>query len=218
MTDLTRLERMQFRRRALAVVAFAAAMGYLEAACVVYLQRAIGMTPAQLFPVRDASTLNGLAGAELAREVATLVMLWGIGWLAGSTGLQRFAWTAVAFGVWDIVYYMGLVALIGWPTSLGAWDLLFMIPAPWAGPVWAPLLVSVALIGFGLAYARRDDLQLRSIEWAALVLGGAIVVLAFCWNATLVLDKGVPTTFPVALYAVGMTIGCAAAIRPLRRH
>lgn len=213
---------MRFRNRALAMVAFAAAMGYLEAACVVYLQRAIGLTPAQLFPIRDASTLDGLAGAEVAREAATLIMLWAVGWFNGRTAIDRLAWTSVAFGVWDVVYYIGLNVLIGWPGSLGTWDLLFMIPAPWSGPVWTPVAVSVALIGFGLAYARathngREVTPTRG-EWQALLLGGAIVVIAFCWNAALILDKGTPTAFPVPIFAIGMTIGIVTAARPLRRN
>lgn len=203
------------------MIAFAAAMGYLEAVCVLYLQRAISLDPRALFPVRDASTLDELATAEVAREFATLVMLWAVGWFNGRTVIARLAWTSVAFGIWDVVYYIGLNALIGWPDSLGTWDLLFMIPTPWAGPIWAPIAVSAFLITFGLLYARAahrgDGLHLARNEWITLITGGVIVIIAFCWNAVTVLEYGVPTDFPVPVFAVGMLLGAMAALRPLRR-
>jgi len=57
-------------------------------------------------------------------------MIAAVGWIAGRTGLERLAWAAVVFGTWDIVYYAGLRVATGWPTSLDAWDVLFLIPAP----------------------------------------------------------------------------------------
>ncbi len=46
-------------------------------------------------------------------------------------------WTAafaIAFGVWDIVFYVCLQLLLGWPASLLTWDILFLIPVPWGRP------------------------------------------------------------------------------------
>ncbi len=209
-----------FGRRALVLVVFAVAMAYLESACVVYLQRALGITPARLFPMRAASSLGGFAAIEVGREFATLVMLWATGWMLGTSWLTRLAWTSVAFGVWDIAYYGWLDAFIGWPGSLGTWDLLFLIPAPWAGPVWSPVAVSLALIGFGLAIVRRDALgqalRMSARALACLLAGGAIVIWAFLWNARVILAFGVPTSFPWPLFAGGMLIGILAATRALR--
>ncbi|TMQ69914.1 MAG: hypothetical protein E6K80_10195 [Candidatus Eisenbacteria bacterium] len=58
------------------------------------------------------------------------------------------------FGIWDIVYYVGLVAMVGWPTSLGAMDMLFLIPAHrwWYQPVWVPVSISCVMIAFGLLW------------------------------------------------------------------
>ena len=137
------------------VIAYAVAMAFLESAVVVYLQRALGIDPRALFPLRDPAVTGDLAFIEVGREAATLVMLAAVGWLAGRSGLERLAWTAVAFGTWDIVYYAWLWAFIGWPSSPATWDLLFLIPVPWTGPVWAPVAVSLALVGFGLAAAAR---------------------------------------------------------------
>jgi hypothetical protein len=213
-----------FAATAVVVIAYGVAMAFLESAVVVYLQRALAIDPRALFPLQDPAGMGDLAAIEVGREAATLVMLAAVGWLAGRGGLERLAWTAVAFGTWDILYYAWLAVFIGWPSSLATWDLLFMIPVPWAGPVWAPVAVSVALIGFGLAAAARlragHPVRVGRAQVAAGIGGGAIVVVAFCWNAPLLLDGGVPTDFPWPVFAAGMALaawGAITAIWPRRR-
>ena len=41
----------------------------------------------------------------------------------------------MAFGIWDIFYYVFLKIIYDWPKSLFDWDILFLIPLPWWGPV-----------------------------------------------------------------------------------
>jgi hypothetical protein len=201
------------------VVAYGVAMAFVESAVVVYLQRALGIDPRQMFPIRDRSAVGELAAIEVGREAATMVMLGAAGWLAGRSGLERLAWTAVAFGTWDIAYYAWLAAFIGWPASLATWDLLFLIPVPWAGPVAAPIAVSVALVGFGLAAAARlrAGLPVRAgpAEVAAGIGGGALVVLSFCWNAPLLFAGGVPRDFPWPVFAAGMALAAWGAATAL---
>lgn len=110
---------------------------------------------------------------EIVRELATLVMIAAVSWLAGRSWLERLAWAAVVFGTWDIVYYLGLWLINSWPPSLTAWDVLFLSPVPWVAPVWAPVLVSSALVGFGLAGARR----LRAGRLIAVGHGRALTAL-----------------------------------------
>ena len=90
-----------FRSTAVAVVAFGVAMGYLEAAVVIYLRSAI--ETGAVVPAHDPATFGTFEGVEIARELATLVMIAAVGWLAGRTRLERLAWAAVVFGAWDIV-------------------------------------------------------------------------------------------------------------------
>ena len=45
----------------------------------------------------------------------------------------------------SISLLMFLQFLTGWPGSLFAYDVLFLIPVAWIGPVIAPLLVSIVL-------------------------------------------------------------------------
>lgn len=206
---------------ALAVVVFAFAMAYLESAVVVYLREALGVGTGDVFPIDLESELSGRLGwIEVGREAATLLMIGAVGWLAGRTGLERLAWAAVVFGVWDIGYYAWLWAFSSWPEALTTWDLLFLLPVPWAGPVWAPMAVSLALVGFGLALAGRYRAGLVPRAGrgalAALVGGGVVVVLSFVTNATLILEAGTPTDFAWPIFAAGMLIGVAAALAILR--
>lgn len=209
-----------FLRRAMIVGAYAFSMAYLESAVVVYLQRALSMTPATLFPLRDQTTLGGLGSIELGREVATLVMLATLGWLAGRTSLERLAWTSVAFGIWDIGYYFWLWVFIGWPSSLGTTDLLFLIPVPWVAPVWAPMLVSLALIVFGFIVAHRIrggvSMIVRLKHWFLLIVGGLVVILSFTLDAEHILDGGMPSAFAWPIFVVGMALAGLGVALPLR--
>ena len=205
----------RFRAVAAAVLTYAVAMAFLESAVVVYLQRALGIDPRALFPLRDPTVTGDLAAIEVGREAATLTMLGAVGWLAGRTGLERLAWTAVAFGAWDILYYVWLWALIGWPSSLGTWDLLFLIPVPWTGPVWAPVVISLALVAFGLAAARRIrggwPVRAGPAQAASGIAGGLIVVVSFVLDGGRILAGGVPDTFAWPTFAAGLALAAWGA-------
>lgn len=170
-----------FRATALVVIAYGIAMGYLEATVVVYLRAAIESGAVE--PAMDPDSIGTFEGLEIAREAATLVMVAGVGWLAGRSRLERLAWAAVVFGLWDILYYVGLNLAIGWPSSPDTWDVLFLIPIPWVGPVWAPVAVSIALAGSGLLAARRLrrglPIRVRLVHAAAALAGGCLVVGSF---------------------------------------
>ena len=77
-------------------------------------------------------------------------MLFAVGWLAGDRPRTQFAYSAFAFGLWDIFYYLFLIPLTGWPRSLLDWDILFLLPVPWWGPVIAPIAISILMIAGGL--------------------------------------------------------------------
>ncbi len=55
----------------------------------------------------------------------------------------------VAFGVWDIFYYVFLKVMCDWPRSLFDWDILFLLPLPWWGPVLAPVSIALLMIVWG---------------------------------------------------------------------
>jgi hypothetical protein len=209
-----------FYKIAVIVFAYAAAMAYLEAAAVLYLQLALGAQVGAIFPLRPASEAGSLVAIEAGREVATLVMIGAIGLLVGRTGLERLAWSAVVFGVWDIGYYAWLHVFSGWPPSLDTPDLLFLLPVPWVGPVWSPVVVSGALVGVGLtaASALRAGRRLTLARWhrGAGLGGGLIVVLSFTVDAPRLIDGGLPGPYPWPVFATGMLLALAAAVDALR--
>jgi len=209
-----------FRSTAVIVLAYGIAMGFLEAAVVVYLRAALGLDPSELVPVHDAAAFGAFEGVELARELATLIMIAAVGWLAGRGALERLAWTAVTFGAWDIVYYAALSIVVGWPSSITAWDILFLVPVPWVAPVWVPLVVSAALVAFGLAAARRlragRAIIVAPLRALAALAGGGLVVLSFLVDSNRVLagDDSAWTGWP--LFGAGMALATGAAATALQ--
>jgi hypothetical protein len=108
-------------------------------------------------------------------------MLLAVGILAGRAWRSRLGYAVIAFGVWDIFYYVFLKAMCGWPHSLMDWDILFLIPLPWWGPVLAPVSISLLMILWGTLVCRLEESR-RPIapELAACSSGAAGIVLALC--------------------------------------
>jgi len=125
-------------KRFLWVSAYAVAMAFLEAVVVVYIRGLLQIT-------NDHVALGPYVTMETWREAATLVMLVAVGWLAGRRGPDRLAFGWFAFGMWDIWYYVWLKVLTGWPETLLDWDVLFLIPLRWWGPVLAPALIAALI-------------------------------------------------------------------------
>ncbi len=178
-------------RRLLITGIFAIFMGFLEATVVVYLRELY--YPAGFdFPLHtfDAKLLV----IELVREFSTLVMLVTVGLLAGRTPLQKFGFFLYLFGVWDIFYYVALKLFLNWPASLLTWDLLFLIPVTWVGPVLAPLICSLTMILFTLVtnYPKEKTatLKLKMGEWIFLLSGAFIIFLSFIRDYSLILIRG----------------------------
>jgi hypothetical protein len=199
---------------------YAVAMAYVEAAVVVDLNGALGQQIGALFPLRPELRSGPLIFIEVGREAATLVMLATVGVLTGRSAVERLAWSAVAFGSWDIGYYAWLHLFTGWPPDLGTWDVLFLIPVPWTGPVWAPLAVSAALVGFGLAVARRlragGPVRLSPWHLATGVAGGLLVVVSFTLDYGRIVAGEIPSTYAWPILAAGLALAAAGAILSLR--
>ena len=215
-----------------ALVLFGISFGYLEAAVVVYL-RAIydpirqrihpERRPTDLFPLITQDQLLA-AGPEneqrliieLGREVATIAMLAGFALAAGRNFNERMAAFAVAFGLWDISFYVFLKMMIHWPESLNTWDILFLIPLPWIGPVLAPVLVSAALIVCGLISLSRGGIPARLWHWLAMITGGLLVILSFVWDFRNTMAGGLPNPFNWPLFLLGEALGVIGFLAALR--
>ena len=139
------------------VAVYALAMGYLESVVVFYIRYALGDVHAS-GSVSSSLIGNFPWGIEATREVATLVMLATVALLAGRDWRMRAAALLWAFAVWDATYYLGLEILTQWPSSLITQDVYFLLPVPWGGPVWVPLLADAlmaVLAGWLVAGRRR---------------------------------------------------------------
>ena len=174
---------MQLRDRWFVVAIMAIAMAWLEAAVVMYLRFFIDrIDPYQLDPLPLIAELGEI---ELVREVATLVMLFCVGWLAGRERYSRLGYFLIAFGLWDIFYYVFLRVMGGWPETILDWDILFLLPLPWWGPVLAPVLVSLLMIVFGslLSTAEGRLIRLAWWSWLAVIVGVFLALFVFMQEA-----------------------------------
>lgn len=186
-------------------------MAYVESAVVVYL-RTIYYPQGFGFPLVPMPP--GMVAIEMGREVATLVMLLGLAMLAGVDRWDRILVFCVGFGVWDLAYYMWLWLFLRWPPSPLTWDVLFLIPVPWIGPVVAPVVVSVVLVTGALLLLRKRaggalvgfPLPLRILALA----GGALVLGSFMLDFQVVLRQMEPPPFRWGLFGTGVALAVAA--------
>lgn len=218
-------------KRVPAVIVWAVAFAFVESAVVEYL-RAIYYPLNKggfQFPILTVEQLESFGTEhwnrlliELGRELATLVMLATLGIAAGQNRREAWAHFMMAFGVWDLAFYFWLKVLLDWPTGLMTWDLLFLLPVPWVSPVLAPVVVSIAMIVAGLIVlrceARGKTLVAGWKEWAAIVVGGAVVIVSFCWDYRNIMQGGLPNPFNWPLFVLGLGISSAAFFLVLIRH
>lgn len=175
--DMITTQRKSNWSRWFLVAIYAIAMAWVESAVVFYLRSMINrIEPHQPdpFPI-----IGGFGWVELLREFATIVMLFTVGILAGRTWRARLGYFAIGFGVWDILYYVFLKIICGWPHSLLDWDVLFLLPMPWWGPVLAPVLISLLMIFWGTFASQFEPTSPPSLaNWPVWVLNFAGVLLA----------------------------------------
>lgn len=216
------------------VTAFAVAMGFLESAVVVYL-RALYYPDGFNFPLVPMDTT--LVLMELLREFATLVMLLAPGALIAKGRMERFAWFCWAFAVWDLFYYVFLKVLLGWPESFFTWDVLFLLPTVWVGPVLAPCMVSFGMLGLAAVILhgriRMPNYGPTRVQWSLLIGAGAIMLYTFMsdpirYLRTLEPGRGVeatgmsaladyvPVSFQWPLFLSACVIACVALFSMLR--
>jgi hypothetical protein len=183
---------MNPRQRWAVITIFAVAMGYLESAVVLYLRTMVNrIQPYQPDPLPDFAAL---AVPELRREFATMIMLATVGWLAARTWRGAIGFALLTFGIWDITYYLFLIPLTGWPNAITDWDILFLIPLPWWGPVWAPVSIAVLMILFGLLSTVLEQgeppVWPRKLSLAICGAGILLALYVFMADAIAALPKG----------------------------
>ncbi len=219
---------------------FAVSMGFLEAIVVVYVRELYYPSGFQ-FPLKELP--SRIIVIEWIREISTLLMLGSVAWISGKNFLKRLSVFLFIFGIWDIIYYVGLKIFLDWPESLLTWDILFLIPITWVSPVLAPVLCSLLMIimalilDFHLFYNNLK--KLKKTEFALLITGAAIIYFTFTVDFGMMLIKGnflkqyftlsenseflalltswEPTHFNWTLFAIGFAIICTAIWLVIKR-
>jgi hypothetical protein len=218
----------RWRRIAAGLILFGISFGYVEAAVVVYLrtiydplrhQLRPNQPAGELFPLITADQLQSvppetfrLRRVEVAREAATMIMLASVALAAAEGRSLRSLWLpsfAIAFGTWDLFFYVFLKLLVHWPASIMTWDILFLIPVPWAAPVLAPSIVSITIIGAGLLALARP-VRMLPVHWGAMTLGVALILMSFMWDHQNLTAGGLPRPFAWRLFGAGELAGIAA--------
>lgn len=204
-------EGLSLRARLLAIVVVGMALGYFEAAVVVYLRELVypsGFSfPLVVIPVK-------LLIIEVCREVASLVLIVAIAALAARRFRDRLGYLLVLFGSWDILYYVWLKVTIGWPGSLVEWDVLFLIPLPWIAPVIAPLLIAGLMVVIGVAIliasARQHKFGKPRLTTVLTLLGTAPILYSFMYDTAATLNQQMPQDYRYGLLAAGLILYLAA--------
>jgi hypothetical protein len=231
-----KLSPIPWKRTVLALLLFGTAFGYLEAAVVTYL-RALheparqrfypGRPPADLFPLLTLDQVRAAApgqmqtlAIEIGREAATIVMLAAVALAVARTTGDWAAAFVITFGTWDITFYVFLKVLLGWPASVLTWDILFLLPVPWVGPVLAPVLVSAVMIAAGVwhlrAQAQGQPIRIGGAQWSGVMAGAAIIVISFAMDYRNIMAGGVPRQFNWWVFATGLGIGSLSYVNAAR--
>jgi len=213
---------IHMRRTIAALFLFGISFGYVEAAVVVYL-RAIydpirdrihpGRGPDDLFPLISPQQLAGSGpenprrlAIEIVREAATMLMLASVALALARNFHEWLAAFGVAFGIWDITFYAFLRIMIHWPQSLNTWDILFLIPVPWVGPIWSPVAVALTMVVCGLIALQRG-IRVRLRDAAVILAGAAVIFASFIWDFRNTLAGGMPNPFNWPLFLAGEAVG-----------
>lgn len=174
---------MSLRNKLITITAFAIAMGFVESAVVVYM-REILYPGGFEFPLSPIPV--NLAITELLREVATVIMLVTIGIIVAKRFSTGLAWFIYSFAIWDIFYYIFLKLLLGWPGSVMTWDVLFLIPTTWTGPVLSPVLVSLTMILLAIVILvqaeRGKETCIHRREWIGFIAGSLVLIFGFVFD------------------------------------
>ena len=201
------------------VVILAIAFGYIEAAVVVYLRQIFHPAgfrfPLVSFPLTAES--RSMVLVEVGREVATIVLIFCAAYLSGHNRRQRLAYFLTIFAVWDIFYYVWLWIILGWPSSIMDWDVLFLIPLPWAGPVLAPVLVSLIMLILADMIIYRDvagrPIRFSFGDSIGYSVSGFVIITSFCLAGKYMQSVDYASHFSWTVFSAGMLAACVVSMK-----
>jgi len=202
---------MSYRSRLFAIILFGIAMGYFEATVVVYLR---GVFYPEGFSLPLKMIPGPMAVIEMWREMATIVMLITVSMLAGRKFWERFGYFIILFGIWDIFYYIFLKVTIDWPATVFDWDMLFLIPLPWIGPVIAPSLVAALMITIGISITWLVEkgyyFRPTGFSWLLSIAATALILYSFMRDFDATLNQQMPQPYSYRMLVAGLLLYCVA--------
>jgi hypothetical protein len=198
------------------VCLFGVAFAFVESTIVVYL-RALYYPEGLTFPLKMIRQEH--LSVELVREFATMIMLVAVGMIAGTNRWKKFGYFVIAFGIWDVFYYVWLKVALDWPRTLTDWDVLFLIPLPWIAPVIAPVLLALLMTICGVVMVVRLEKVLHFrptlLSWLLGCAGTAAALYSFVYDSAAILRGEPPPPYPygllilsLALYLGGFVTAC----------
>jgi len=197
------------KTRLTSVAIFAIAMGILEAICVVYIRKIIFPPDGNIanIPITDFNFT-----IEAIREAMTIIMLTTMSILAAYNFRTRLAIFFIAFGIWDIFYYIGLNVFLNWPTSIMNWDTLFLIPVAWYSPVIVPVLISLYFIIGGIFIVLHEGngikLKFNIIVILTQFLAFVVWFYSFIKDSAMISETGYANAeYSWILFFIGLILG-----------
>ena len=174
-------------KRFIIIVILIIVLAFIEAVVALYL-RTIFFPEGFVFPlvdfISDQRWLQFLR-IETCREGAILAVLLCSSWLFGKDFRTRLAYFLTIFAVWDIFYYIWLKVLLGWPSSIMEWDILFLFPVIWAGPVLAPVIIALTMLTGAMFILRRKScgqpLRISRVSVYGFILISLLFAGHFCY-------------------------------------
>lgn len=205
----------KMKKNILTLFAFAAAFAFVESSVVVYL-RALYYPEGFYFPLKLIPQDHLVV--ELIREAATIIMLVTAGMIAGEHRWEKFSYFIFAFAVWDIFYYVWLKVFLDWPVSIFDWDILFLIPIPWIGPVIAPVLISLFLITASILILLKERGVFRPslFAWLSTAAGSGLILYSFLLDTDATLRLAIPQPYRYEYLVAGTILYCMALFLSLR--
>jgi hypothetical protein len=87
------------------------------------------------------------------------------------------------------------------------WDVLFLIPTIWAGPVTAPVIVSLVMLTIAVTILYRScgakPLKLSLFDWFIFALAALLAIASFCIAGLHVAEPDFKSHFHWLLFAAG---------------
>lgn len=203
-----------------ALLLYAIAFGWIEGCVVVYLRDvylkdAAAGAAGLAVPITAVALPTRIIEIEIVREACTMIVLGAVAWLSSARAAGRWGAFLIGFGIWDLMYYVTLWLLLGWPESLLTWDILFLIPVPWVAPVWTPVTIATLFVALGTWLVYTED-RPRVWQWSdaiVLLAAAAIIVGSFLVESRAAVDHYVPERFAWWIYWPGVLLGVGWFVR-----